>query len=131
MPFIINSWYSFMVNDPELNIRLLGYISADFVKIADQIKETSYLIRQRGISKHPVFPICEENTATFSLLMSQHEAQTNWNYYVSFLEEFEQRELITDRATFLAAWKDPDEFACLFVVKPDFMNFIFVPFPED
>ncbi len=120
-----------MHNDPELSGKYLGTISGDFVQIADTLRETSYLIRQRGISDFPIFPICKEEIAIGKLLMSRREAGTSWNYYASFLSEFVERQLVDDGELFKSAWKDPDEFACLFVVDKEFMNFVFIPFPED
>jgi hypothetical protein len=32
---------------------------------------------------------------------------------------------------FIAAYKDPDEFCCLFVVDKEFTSFVFIPYPED
>ena len=120
-----------MNNDPELDGKYLGKISSDFVKIADTLKEASYLIRQRGISDFPIFPICQEKMAIGQLLIGRREIGTEWYYYASFLKEFIERELVTDEDFFKSAWKDPDEFACLFVVDKDFMNFLFIPYPED
>ncbi|MCU0390586.1 MAG: hypothetical protein MUE81_05675 [Thermoflexibacter sp.] len=120
-----------MQNDPELNGKYLGTISSDFVKVADTLKETSYLIRQRGISDFPIFLICKQEIAIGKLLVSRQEIDINWNYYASFLNEFIERQLVTDIELFKSAWRDPDEFACLFVVEMDFMNFVFIPFPED
>jgi hypothetical protein len=42
-------------NSPELNQKLMGYISQDFIKVADQLKEASYQIRKRGFSENPIF----------------------------------------------------------------------------
>lgn len=120
-----------MHNDPELNGKYLGTISSDFIKVADILKETSYMIRKRGYSDYPIFPICKEEIAIGSLLAGKREFGTEWNYYASFLNEFIDRQLVTDEELFKSAWKSPDEFACLFVVDIDFMNFVFIPFPED
>ena len=56
---------------------------------------------------------------------------THWNYYLTYLDEFVQRQLIEDEQEFKKAYKDPDEFCCLFVVDQDFTNFVFIPYPED
>jgi hypothetical protein len=120
-----------MQNDPELDGKYLGKISSDFVKVADTLKEASYLIRQRGISNFPIFPICREKMAIGQLLIGRQEFGTEWFYYASFLNEFIERALVTDENSFQLAWKDPDEFACLFVVDENFMNFLFIPYPED
>ena len=33
--------------------------------------------------------------------------------------------------SFVEAYKDPDEFCCLFVVDKEFTRFVFIPYPED
>lgn len=120
-----------MQNDPELNGKYLGTISRDFVKVADTIKEASYQIRKRGFSDYPIFPICKEEQPIGQLLIDQLAVKTEWNYYASFLSEFVQRGLVASEDDFKAAYKDPDEFCCLFVVDPEFTNFVFIPYPED
>jgi hypothetical protein len=122
-----------MHNDPELNGKYLGTISQDFVKVADTLKEASYQIRKRNISPHPIFPICKTEQPIGQLLVEAAAVEAQWNYYVSFLDEFVQRELVaSDKLNdFTNAYKDPDEFCCLFVIDATFTNFVFIPYPED
>ena len=56
---------------------------------------------------------------------------TEWNYYITYVDEFVQRQLIDNVDAFKEAYKNPDEFCCLFVLEPDFTNFLFVPYPEE
>jgi hypothetical protein len=120
-----------MQNDPELSGKYLGTISQDFVKVADTLKEASYQIRKRGFSPYPIFPICKVDQPIGQLLIDPPGFHTEWKYYASFLDEFVQRDLIEHEDDFKAAFKDPDEFCCLFVVDEKFTNFVFIPFPED
>ena len=120
-----------MQNDPELSGKYLGTISQDFVKVADTIKEASYQIRKQGFSNFPIFPVCKVHQPIGQLLLAQSQAKTEWNYYASYLDEFVQRDLIEQEQDFKAAYKDADEFCCLFVVDKDFTNFVFIPYPED
>lgn len=122
-----------MHNDPELNGKYLGIISSDFVHISDSIKEASYQMRRRGISAFPIFPISQTPIPIGALLIGRDEQQTRWDYYISFLEEFVQRQLISEEGLelFKANYKDPDEYCCLFVVDTDFTNIVFIPYPED
>lgn len=121
-------------NEPDyIDGSYLGLISADFVKIADHIKEASYQIRERKISQFPIFPVSKEKIAIGSLLYGQFELGNEWNYYASMLEEFVQRRLVDAEMLeeFEAAYKNADEFCCLFVVDEDFVNFLYIPYPED
>lgn len=121
-----------MVNDPELDGKYLGTISRDFVKVSDTLKESSYQIRKAGFD-FPIFPISKNDISIGQLLLGKEELSLDWNYYASFLDEFVQRELIaTDReAAFKNAYKDPDEFCCLFVVDSAFTKFLYIPYPVD
>lgn len=121
-----------MNNDPELNGKYLGSISSDFIKICDTLKEASYQIRVRGISAFPVFPISKTPIPIGKLLIGVADAPNlKWNYFVSFLDEFMQRKLVENEEQFMAAYKNPDEYCCLFVVDEEFTNFVFIPYPED
>ena len=120
-----------MHNDPELNGKYLGTITKDFAAVSDTLKEASYQIRKRGFSNYPVFPVSKIDLPIGQILIRKYEADTQWNYYASFLDEFVQRKLVTDEEAFQQAYKDPDEFCCLFVVDNEFTNFVFIPFPED
>jgi hypothetical protein len=122
-----------MQNDPELNGKYLGTISADFIKVADTLKEASYQIRARQISPYPIFPICKEDQPIGQLIITKDQLGNTWNYFATFLDEFVQRGLVDaeKQEPFIHAYKDPDEFCCLFVIDEGFTNFVFIPYPED
>lgn len=120
-------------NDPELSGKYLGTISSDFVKVADTLKEAAYQIRKRKFSEYPIFPICKTEQPVGKLLIGAPELDVTWNYYITYLDEFIQRELITAEnvEAFKESYKSPDDFCCLFVIDPDFTNFVYIPYPED
>lgn len=122
-----------MHNDPELSGKYLGTISGDFVKVADTLKEASYQIRKREISAHPVFPVCKTDQPIGQIIIARHQAETEWNYFASFLDEFVQRGIIDSdkQEDFIKAYRDADEYCCLFVIDKEFTNFVFIPYPED
>lgn len=120
-----------MQNDPELSGKYLGTISKDFVKVSDSIKEASYQIRKRGFSEFPIFPVCKTSQPIGQLLIDRNQLHTDWNYYATYVDEFLQRGVIEKEQEFKDAFKDPDEFCCLFVVDKEFTNFVFIPYPED
>ncbi|CAN5224184.1 hypothetical protein BH23BAC1_BH23BAC1_26730 [soil metagenome] len=122
-----------MNNDPELNGKYLGTITSDFLKVADTLKESSYQIRKRGFSDYPIFPIAKTDLNIGNLLIGKQELKTIWNYRVTYIDEFVQRKLIAEEKIedFKSTYKDPDEFCCLFVVDPEFTNFLYIPYPED
>ena len=120
-------------NDPELSGKYLGTITKDFVKVSDILKEASYQVRSRKFSDFPIFPISKEVQPIGKLLLGKVEKDLDWNYFITYVDEFIQRKLIAEELLdeFKAAYKDPDEFCCLFVVEPDFVNFVYIPYPED
>ncbi|MCV9387233.1 hypothetical protein [Reichenbachiella ulvae] len=122
-----------MNNDPELNGKYLGTITEDFVKVSDNLKEASYHIRDRGFSDFPIFPISKHEVSIGQVLFKAKELENEWNYSASYLDEFVQREVVQkDKVDlFKEAYKNPDEFCCLFVIDQEFTNFIFIPYPED
>ena len=121
-----------MTNDPELNGKYLGTISTDFVKVADMLKDASYQIRKAGFA-YPIFPISQGDQPIGQILIQKTEQPLVWNYSVSFLDEFLQRELVgkEKEEDFKNTYKDPDEFCCLFVIDKEFTRFVFIPYPED
>jgi len=123
-------------NDPELNGKYLGTISADFIKVCDNLKEAAYLLTERKISDYPIFPVSRQILPIGKILIGQKERpelDLQWNYHFSFMEEFVDRGLIMPEALelFKSSWRDPEEYCCLFVVEPDFTNFVYIPYPED
>jgi hypothetical protein len=122
-----------IVNDPELDGKNLGMISQDFIKVADHIKEASYQIRKRGFSDFPIFILSRTEIALGQLLYKKDEVGTEWNYFVTYLDEFIQTKLIEkDRVDeFKSNYKNPEEFCCLFVIEGESSKFVFIPFPED
>lgn len=122
-----------MNNDPELSGKYLGTITEDFVKVSENLKEASYQIIKRGFSNFPIFAISKTDIPIGQPLIKPGEMENTWQYNASFLDEFVQRNLVEKdkQKSFEEAYKNPDEFCCLFVVDEDFTNFIFVPYPED
>lgn len=122
-----------MQNDPELNPKKMGQISSDFLKVADLLKESAYQIKKRGFSDYPIFPISKNPSPIGQVLYEKEVMKTDWNYYVTYLDEFLQRKLIDEdkKEDFVNNFKDPEEFCCLFVIEEEFTNFVFIPYPID
>lgn len=120
-------------NDPELSGKYLGTITKDFVQISEVLKEASYQVRSRKFSEFPIFPISKEEQPIGQLFMGKAEKGLDWNYYITYLDEFVQRKLIAEDLLedFKKAYKNPDEFCCLFVMDKEFTSFVYIPCPED
>ena len=120
-------------NSPELNTKLMGYISQDFVKVADQLKEASYQIRKRGFSDYPIFVVTNNELELGALLIDRTELENNYTYRATYMQEFVDRKLIGEESVglFSENFKNADEFCCLFALIGEFSGFVFVPYPED
>ena len=115
------------MNDPELNGKYLGTITKDFVVVAETIKEASYQVRKQDFSEYPIFPISREMLPIGNLLLAKEDIATEWNYFITYMDEFVQRGLIDLEKVedFKATYKNPDEFCCLFATAIDiFRNFL-------
>ncbi|MEM6297093.1 MAG: hypothetical protein AAF740_00215 [Bacteroidota bacterium] len=119
--------------DQPLDGKYLGQITSDFVKVAHLLRQASYEIRKRNISQSPIFVMTREPAAIGQLLIEPRQFENDWFYSASFMEEFEQRGLIhgEGKQIFAEHYKNPDEFACVFVVTEDFTKFTYIPFPEE
>lgn len=122
-----------MNNDPELSGKYLGTITEDFAFVSETLREAAYAVRKRGFSDFPIFPICKVEQPIGQLLLASAELNLTWNYNITYLDEFIQRNIISEERVeeFKKNYKDPDEFCCLFVIDNDFTNFVFIPYPED
>jgi hypothetical protein len=122
-----------MNNDPELNGKYLGTITKDFAVVATTLREAAAQLKYRKIDQYPIFPISKGELPIGELLIGSYEMGLGWNYYFSFLQEFIDRQLVAeDRIeAFKATYKDPSEFCCLFVVDGSFVNFMFIPYPDE
>lgn len=122
-----------MQNDPELDGKYLGTISKDFVMVSETIKEASYQVRKQGFSDYPIFPISKKDVSIGQLLIAKQDAAIEWNYNITYLDEFVQRKIVAEDKLddFKKIYKDPEEFCCLFVMDGDFTRFLFIPYPVD
>lgn len=120
-------------NSPELNRKMMGLISEDFVKVSDQLKEASYQIRKRGFSDYPIFVMAYTDIELGALLLGSGDLTNRYIYRATYMQEFVDRDLIGEESVeaFKENYKNPDEYCCLFALIGDFSGFVYVPYPED
>ena len=120
-------------NDPELNGKYLGTITKDFVAVCDTLLEASTQIRQRDISRFPIFVFAKREVPLGGLLINADDMHLEWHVFASYLELFVQQGIVGEEgiASFEATYKDANEFCCLFVLDEEFTKFVFIPYPED
>ena len=120
-------------NSPEINQKLMGKVSSDFIKVSEHLKEASYQIIKRKFSENPIFVLTENPVEIGATLFQQNDFKTAYEYRASFLEEFISRNMIGEESVefFKENYKDPEEYCCLFVIDQAFAGFIYLPFPND
>jgi hypothetical protein len=120
-------------NSPEINQKLMGKVSSDFVVVAEHLKEASYQIIKRNYSKNPIFILTTEHVEMGTTLFKKEDFKTSYEYKASYLEEFVVRDIVGEesREFFKENYKDPEEFCCLFVIDESFAGFIYLPYPND
>jgi Mg/Co/Ni transporter MgtE len=120
-------------NSPEINQKLMGKVSSDFIKVSEHLKEASYQIIKRKFSENPIFILTENPIEIGATLFQQIDFKTTYEYRASFLEEFISRNMIGEESVefFKENYKDPEEYCCLFVIDQAFAGFIYLPFPND
>ncbi len=120
-------------NSPEIDNKLMGKVSSDFIMVSDHLKEASYQIRKRDFSKFPVFVISENPIELGSVLFHKNDFKTVFEYNASFFEEFLERGMIGEESIelFKENYRDADEFCCLFLIDKGFAGFIYLPYPID
>ncbi|MBP8155967.1 MAG: hypothetical protein KAX81_03000 [Leadbetterella sp.] len=120
-------------NSPEINQKLMGKVSSDFIKVSEHLKEASYQIIKRKFSENPIFILTENPIEIGATLFQQNDFKTTYEYRASFLEEFISRNMIGEESIefFKENYKDTEEYCCLFVIDQAFAGFIYLPFPND
>lgn len=120
-------------NSPDLDKKLLGKVSSDFIKVCEHLKEASYQIRKRKFSEFPIFVLALQSVDVGNMLFNKSDFSTLYDYKASFIEEFLALEIVgkESEGLFKENYKDPEEYCCLFVIDQNFAGFIYVPFPED
>lgn len=86
------------------------------------------VILNEQVSKYPIFVMHQQEVEMGISLVSAGR-QFSWSIEASTLEEFVSKNLIfMEKAQdFINAYKDPEEFLCLFVLSELGAQFIFVP----
>ncbi len=118
-----------MITEQEQNL-ILESIRNDVDRIGEQLKEIAAKVIDEGISSFPVFVAAHQHHEIGKPIFDPDSSTLNWTFHASILEEFIQKEIVRkDRImAFQKAYEDPEKRACIFVLTPEFAQFIFVPY---
>jgi hypothetical protein len=96
------------------------------------MKQISSGMIKGGVSKYPIFVAMRgEMDIDLGLpLINRNDFDISWNFNISHLEDFVNRQLVkTEKVKdFIKAYKNPEEFMCIFVAEEEAMSFVFMPY---
>ena len=121
-----------MVNIDELNNKEIGLITSDFVKVADQLKNTCQKIIENNFSNFPIIIMSKDKVKLGTLLIDKNEINENsWIYFASYVEILHEKKIISELDIFKEKYKNYKEYCCLLTVINNNSKIIFIPYPED
>jgi hypothetical protein len=119
------------MNEP-LDELLLESLRNDFAEVGSTLKALALRVIEEGVSEYPIFVASQELVSLGKPIFDQDLMQLNWFFSASILEEFVRKQIVEPGklARFRKAYENPEERACLFVVTPEVMQFVFLPYHE-
>ncbi|HMT52128.1 MAG TPA: hypothetical protein PKD16_00970 [Saprospiraceae bacterium] len=92
------------------------------------LAQASDVILDEGVSKYPIFVIHQQEM-DMGVLLIQAGIKFRWSVNASTLEEFVTKEIIFHEKAqeFIATYKDPEIYLCLFVLSELGAQFVFLP----
>ena len=92
------------------------------------LAQASDVILDEGVSKYPIFVIHQQEM-DMGVLLIQAGTKFRWSVNASTLEEFVTKEIIYNEKAqeFIATYKDPEIYLCLFVLSELGAQFVFLP----
>ena len=105
-------------------------LQRDLKFFSESIREVAVEIMVEGLSQYPIFVAHQHEIALGELILDRVELNSSWSVHASTLEEFVERGVVKAelRDRFIASYKNPRDFMCVFVVVPEGANFVFVPY---
>lgn len=118
-----------MISEQEQQL-ILESIRNDVDRIGDQLREISNQVIEEGISSYPIYIASHQPHEIGKPIFDPDSSTLNWTFHASIVEEFIQKEIIPkDRVnTFQKTYENPEERACIFILTPDLMQVVFVPY---
>ncbi len=108
----------------------LKSLESDLKFYNESIREVATEIMIEGISGYPIFVAHQHEVKLGEPILDRIELNTEWSIHASTLEEFSEKGVIQEskKERFMAQYKDPHQYMCLFVIVPEGANFVFYPY---
>ena len=101
----------------------------------DYIRQISRGMIKGEVTKYPIFVATRgENDVDLGLpIVNRADFDISWNFNASHLEEFVSKGVVVrDKANdFIKAYKNPQEYMCVFVAEEEAMSFVFMPYERN
>ena len=101
----------------------------------DYIRQISMGMIKGEVTKYPIFVATRgENDVDLGLpIVNRADFDISWNFNASHLEEFVSKGVVVrDKANdFIKAYKNPQEYMCVFVAEEEAMSFVFMPYERN
>ncbi|RMG75927.1 MAG: hypothetical protein D6722_00200 [Bacteroidetes bacterium] len=109
---------------------VLESVRNDVAQVGADLKLIAERVIDEGISDYPVFVVTQEPVDFGRMIFDRDEISLNWFFQATILEDFVKRDLVTREhlGEFQAAFDDPRERACIFVLTPEVQQFVFLPY---
>ena len=116
-------------NAPQKESPLLS-LQSDLKIYNDSIKEVATEIIVEGISNYPIFITHQHVVNLGEPILDKDDLNMNWSINATTLEECIEKGVVdkSKKERFIAQYKNPHEYMCLFVIVPEGANFVFNPY---
>ena len=125
--FIVENF--FIMSLPE---QILESVQHDVEVYSDYLQKVAMGVISKQISEYPIFVAHREPLINIGRpIIIAEQMQTDWSFNASLVEEFVKKSLIDVKkvASFKHVFKDPEKFACIFIVSGDEdAGFAFCPY---
>ncbi len=119
------------MNEEQFKVQL-DILKADIDFYNDWLKEISKDIIKDNFSKYPIFIAHQHESKIGEMVLDMRDFARDHSINASTLEELIKANAILEnkKEDFITTYKNPAKFICVFWLRPDGANFIFMPYKK-
>jgi len=122
-------------NRMQLDEEIYKSLHDDLEICRDYIHQIALGMIKGNVSKYPIFiATLGENDIDLGLpIVNRSDFDIAWNFNASHIEDFVNKGLVTKNkvSDFIKAYKNPEQYMCVFVVNENASSFVFMPYDRD
>ncbi len=103
----------------------------DMKVLGEYLQEIAQQMKEHNISRYPVFIAHKETAIQLGKpVIDAERSKTNWSFNASMLEELVGKQIVEKEKVleFREVYNNPKEIACIFLVTPEQMDFVWCPY---